>query len=92
MLFRVALPDRLALFKKRSQPFLEVGSAANTGAFQDGALQVMINASGGRGNEQMLGAGDAAGAGGEQITGKFMSAATYAASPSAYRRAIWLMR
>lgn len=74
MLFRVALPDGFALFEERGEALLEVGSAANTGTLEHGALQVMINASGGCGNQQMLGAGDATGAGGEQITGKFMSA------------------
>ncbi len=64
MLFRIALPDGLALFEECGEAFLEVGSTADASAFQDGALQVMIDAGSGCGNEQMLGTGDAAGAGG----------------------------
>jgi hypothetical protein len=39
MLFRVALPDGFALFEERGEALLEVGSAANTGTLEHGALQ-----------------------------------------------------
>jgi hypothetical protein len=61
---RSALPDGLAFFEERGEAFLEVWGAPDAGALEDCALQILVNSSGRGGNEQMLGTGNAAGAGG----------------------------
>src|SRR5258705_9966813 len=72
VLVGAVLPDGLALFEETGETFLEVGGAAHAGVFEDGALEIGVEAGGGRGNEQSLGAGDAAGAGGDDHFGEFV--------------------
>ena len=59
-LFGAVLPDGFALFEEAGDAFLEVAGGAHVGVFEDGALEIGVEGGGGCGDEQALGAGDAA--------------------------------
>ena len=66
------LPDGFALFEEGSESFFKVGSATDAGALQDRALKIVVDTSGGCRNEEMLGTGDAAGAGSKNGLSEFV--------------------
>ncbi len=63
--FAAVLPVGFALFEEGGEAFFEVGSATDAGVFEDGAFEVVVETGSGGGSEQVLGAGDAGGAGGD---------------------------
>src|SRR5262245_54346024 len=64
-------PDGFAFFQEGSDAFLEVRSATDAGVFEDGAFKVGVNASLFGGDEETLGAAEAAGADFDEIVGEF---------------------
>src|SRR5579863_8276589 len=74
LIFEFTLPDRLAFFQKRGDTFLEIGGGADARVFGDGALEIVVDAGGYRGCEEMLGAREAVRASGDEFGREFLSA------------------
>src|SRR5215469_604063 len=71
-LFYLSLPDGLALFEERGNPFLEIRRAPHTGTLEDRSFEILIDAGRGSGHQKMFCACNAARAGRKDGFGKFM--------------------